>query len=134
MIPLIILSKSQSVITGYNFRYMIYKYMINSIIIILFLLLNHKNKNFDDTRMLLFQNVNAGLNSDRNNRKRDNKLWCYCDILSIFLFLNLSYIPQQHIEQNHLSYTEDWSVYMEYQGLFIKNILNEMVFHSSIAC
>ena len=111
MIPIIILNKTQSVITGYNFRYMIYKYMINSIIIILFLLLNHKNKNFDDTRMLLFQNVNAGLNSDRNNRK-----------------------PQQHIEQNHLSYTEDWSVYMEYQGLFIKNILNKMVFHSSIAC
>jgi len=107
--------------------------MINSIITILFLLLNHKNKNFDDTRMLLFQNVNAGLNSDRNNRKRDNKLWFYCDIFSIFLFLNLSYIPQQHIEQNPLSYTEDWSIYLEYQILFIKDILNEMVFHSSIA-
>ena len=74
MIPIIILNKTQSVITGYNFRYMIYKYMVNSIITILILLLNHKNKNFDDTRMLLFQNVNAGLNSDRNNRKRDNKL------------------------------------------------------------
>ena len=59
----------------------------------------------------------------------------YTNIISLSCTLTCNTRVENHfIEQNPLSYTEDWYIYLEYQMLFIKNILNEMVFHSSIAC